>query len=169
MSESFATRRMRWGWNLFPAYRGTGARVTYVASDFREVRVKLPLSWRTRNYVGTIFGGSLYSAVDPIYMLMLIKILGPGYVVWDKAATIHFKKPGRETLYARLVLEEEEIQTIKRELEKAPSTDRVYRVDLMDAKGTVHATVEKTIYVRRKGAPSPPAPLPKGEGKSYSK
>ena len=155
MSESFATRRMRWGWNLFPAYRGTGARVTYVASDFREVRVKLPLSWRTRNYVGTIFGGSLYSAVDPIYMLMLIKILGPGYVVWDKAATIHFKKPGRGTLYARLVLEEEEIQTIKRGLEKAPSIDRIYRVDLTDADGVVHASVEKTIYVRRKGNASP--------------
>jgi acyl-coenzyme A thioesterase PaaI-like protein len=150
---------MRWGWNLFPAYRGTGARVTYVAADFREVRVKLPLSWRTRNYVGTIFGGSLYGAVDPIYMLMLIKILGPGYTVWDKAARILFKKPGRGTLYARLVLEEEEIQTIKRELEKAPSVDRVYRVDLMDAKGTVHASVEKTIYVRRRGNPSPLRPL----------
>lgn len=155
MPESFATRRMRWGWNLFPAYRGTGARVTYVASDFREVRVKLPLSWRTRNYVGTIFGGSLYGAVDPIFMLMLIKILGPGYTVWDKAASIHFKKPGRGTLYARLVLEEEEIQTIKRELETAASVDRIYRVDLTDVKGTVHATVEKTIYIRRKEAPPP--------------
>jgi hypothetical protein len=56
---------MRWGFNLFPAFRGTGARVTYIAEDFREMRVKLPLNWRTRNYVGTIFSGSLYGAVDP--------------------------------------------------------------------------------------------------------
>jgi Domain of unknown function (DUF4442) len=69
---------MRWGFNFFPAFRGTGARITYIAGDYREARVELPLSWRTRNYVGTIFGGSLYGSVDPMYMILLIKILGPG-------------------------------------------------------------------------------------------
>ncbi len=140
---------MRWGFNLFPAFRGTGGRVTYISSDFREARVKLPLNWRTRNYVGTIFGGSLYGAVDPLYMILLIKILGPQYTVWDKAAAIRFVKPGRSTLYARFVIEEEEIATIKSLLQTAPSVDRVYRVDLTDKAGVVHATVEKTIYIRK--------------------
>ena len=152
MAESFASRRMRWLFNLFPAYRGTGGRVTYISGDFREARVRLPITWRTRNYVGTIFGGSLYGAVDPIYMILLIKILGPDYVVWDKAATIRFVKPGRSTLYARFLIEEEEIRTIVRLTEAAPSIDRVYRVDLKDADGVVHASVEKTIYIRRNDA-----------------
>ncbi|PYQ65541.1 MAG: DUF4442 domain-containing protein [Acidobacteria bacterium] len=151
MPESWASRRMRWGFNFFPAFRGTGARVTYISGDFREVRVKLPLSWRTRNYVGTIFGGSFYGAVDPHYMIMLIKILGPGYVVWDKAATIRFKKPGRGTLYARFEISEEEIVTIRRLLETESSIDRVYNVDLTDVAGAVHASVEKTVYIRREG------------------
>jgi hypothetical protein len=150
MGESFASRRLRWSFNLYPAYRGTGGRITYIAGDFREVRVKLPLSWRTRNYVGTIFGGSLYGAVDPLYMIMLIKILGPGYTVWDKASAIRFKKPGRTTLYARFVLSEEEIATIRRLTAETPSIDRVYTVDLVDADGVVHATVEKTIYIKKK-------------------
>jgi len=149
MPESFESRRMRWGFNLFPAFRGTGARVTYIASDFREARVRLPLNWRTRNYVGTIFGGSLYGAVDPMYMILLIKILGPGYTVWDKAATIRFVKPGRDTLYARFVIEEAEIDAIKNALETIASIDRLYKVDLTDANGIVHATTEKTIYIRR--------------------
>lgn len=148
-SESFASRRFRWAFNLFPAFRGTGGRVTYIAHDFREVRVKVPLNWRTRNYVGSIFGGSLYSAVDPVYMIMLIKILGPGYTVWDKAATIRFQKPGRSTLYARFHLSEEEISTIRRLAEASP-IDRVYTVDLVDGDGVVHATVEKTIYIKKK-------------------
>jgi acyl-coenzyme A thioesterase PaaI-like protein len=147
--ESFASRKLRWGFNLVPAFRGTGARVTYIAGDFREARVRLPLNWRTRNYVGTIFGGSLYGAVDPMYMILLIKILGPGYTVWDKAATIRFVKPGRSTLYARFAIEEEEIATIQRVLETEPSIERVYRVDLTDAAGAVHATTEKTIYIRK--------------------
>ncbi len=82
-------------------------------------------------------------------MIMLIKILGKGYVVWDKAATIRFKKPGRGTLYARFIIDEEEIATIRRLLETENSIDRVYNVDLTDSAGIVHASVEKTVYIRR--------------------
>jgi hypothetical protein len=46
MPESLSTKLARWGFNFFPAYRGTGARITYIASDWREVRIKVPLSWR---------------------------------------------------------------------------------------------------------------------------
>jgi len=150
MAESFRSRRFRWLCNFFPAYRGTGGRVTYVASDFSEVRVRLPLSWRTRNYVGTIFGGSLYGAVDPFHMLMLMFRLGPGYTVWDKSAGVRFQKPGRKTLYARMLVGDEEVAAIREALETAPSIDRVYTVELADREGTVCATVEKTVYVRRK-------------------
>ena len=97
MPESFRSKTFRWGFNLFPAYRGTGGRVTYIADDWHEIRVKLPLNWRTRNYVGTIYGGSIYGAIDPIYMLMLIRIVGDGYIVWDKAANVRFRKPGKGT------------------------------------------------------------------------
>ena len=113
--------------------------------------MRLPLSWRTRNYVGTIFGGSLYGAADPMYMIMLIRNLGPAYTVWDKAACIRFRKPGRTTLFGRFVLEEDELSEIRRLLETAPSIDRVYVVELADAEGTIHATIEKTIYIRRNG------------------
>ncbi len=150
MSESLKTRLFRWGFNFFPAYRGTGARITYIAGDWREVRIKLPLNWRTRNYVGTTYGGSLYGAVDPFYMMMLIKNLGPDYVVWDKAASIRFRKPGRATLYACSVLDEEELNAIKNALGNAGSVERTYHVDLTDAEGVVHASVEKLIYVARK-------------------
>lgn len=150
MPESFKSKLIRWGFNLFPAYCSTGARITYVADDFREVRVRLPLSWQTRNIVGTIFGGSMYAAVDPVYMLMLIRNLGPDYVVWDRSACIDFKKPGRDTLFASFRIDGDEIETIKRELLQARHVDRVYHVDLADEKGTVHASVDKVVYVRKK-------------------
>ncbi|MBZ5534828.1 MAG: DUF4442 domain-containing protein [Acidobacteriia bacterium] len=150
MPESVKSKLWRWTFNLHPTYRSTGAWVTYLAPDFRELRVKLPLSWRTRNYVGTIFGGSIYSAVDPFYMIMLIKNLGPGYVVWDKAASVRFKRPGRGTLYAKFLLSDEELSTIRSESQRLESLDRVYEIQLSDAEGMVCAVVEKTIYIRRK-------------------
>jgi acyl-coenzyme A thioesterase PaaI-like protein len=148
--ESRATRWLRWRFNLFPAYRGTGGRIAYIAADYREVRVRLPLSWRTRNYVGTIFGGSLYGAVDPIFMIMLIQLLGRDYIVWDKSATIRFRKPGRTTLYATFTIDEAELEAIRLATANGEPVDRVYHVDLADEQGVVHASVEKVIYVRRK-------------------
>jgi acyl-coenzyme A thioesterase PaaI-like protein len=150
MPESLRTRAQRFGFNLFPAYRGTGGRVTYIAHDWREVRVEIPLSRRTRNYVGTIFGGSMYGAIDPIYMLMLIRCLGAGYVVWDKTATIRFLRPGRSTLRANFKLPVEETDAIRGALESAKSVDRVYTVGLVDGQGTVCAEVDKTLYVRKR-------------------
>jgi len=150
LPESRTTRWLRWKFKFFPAWRGTGATVTYIAGDFREVRVTLPLSWRTRNYVGTIFGGSLYAAVDPMYMIMLIRILWRDYVVWDKAASIRFRKPGRSTLYATCILDDAELEAIRAATAGGQPVDRVYTIDLKDADGVVHATVEKVIYIRRK-------------------
>jgi acyl-coenzyme A thioesterase PaaI-like protein len=144
-------RLLRWKFNLFPAYRGTGARVAYIADDYREVRVKLPLSWRTRNAVGTIFGGSLYGAVDPVYMIMLMQLLGRDYVVWDKAATIRFRKPGRTTLTATFRIDDAELEAIRAATAGGQAIDRTYKVELVDAEGTAHAEVEKVIYIRRVG------------------
>jgi len=153
MAESVRSRLARWRFNLFPAFRRTGGRITYIADDWREVRVELPLNRATRNYVGTIFGGSLYGAADGHIMVMLIKLLGPNYVVWDKAATIRFKKPGRTTLYTRFTLDEQEITAIRELLDHEPKVDRVYQVDWMDHEGTVHASLEKIIHIRRKSEP----------------
>lgn len=150
MPESFASKIDRIKFNFFPAYRGSGARVVYISDDYREIRVKIPLSWRTRNYVGTIYGGSLYAGIDPIYMLMLIKILGREYVVWDKAAKIRFKRPGKETLFAEFLLTQNEIDEIKALLETEKSIDRVYNVEIADKSGKVHALIEKTLYIARK-------------------
>jgi acyl-coenzyme A thioesterase PaaI-like protein len=152
MPESLATKIDRWKFNLFPAYRGSGARVLFISADYREIRVKIPLNWRTRNYVGTIYGGSMYAGIDPIYMLMLIKNLGANYIVWDKAATIRFKRPGKETMFADFCLTQGELDEIKAILETKKSVDRIYNVELKDKNGKIHCIIEKTLYIAGKQA-----------------
>jgi hypothetical protein len=142
MPESFATRIDRLKFNLFPAYRGSGARVLYISADYREMRVKIPLSWRTRNYVGTIYGGSMYAGIDPIYMLMLIRNLGRDFIVWDKAAKIRFKRPGKEALFAEFLLTPEELSEIRSLLETQKSVDRIYTVEINVKNGKVHFFIE---------------------------
>ena len=150
-AESLRTRLWRRGFNLLPAYRGTGARVDHIGADWRYVRIRVPFNWRTRNAVGTIFGGSLYGAIDPVYMTMLRRALGDGFTVWDKSAALEFLEPGRDTLYAEFSLGDDEVETLREELGPGESTDRRYLVSLVDDDGTVHAACEKTLYVRRDG------------------
>src|SRR5262245_48582611 len=150
MRESLRTRAQRWLFNRFPAYRGTGARVTFIAADYSEIRVALPLSRRTRNYVGTIFGGSMYGAIDPMYMIMLIKRLGPEYVVWDKAASIRFRRPGRSTLSAVFRLSQADVDAVRAAADEHGKAERTFLVDLVDAGGEVHASFEKLLSIRKK-------------------
>ena len=158
MISSLLKRAERIVLNLIPAYRGTGAWVTHASNDYRRVKLRVPLNLQTRNYVGTIFGGSMYGAVDPICMLMLIKNLGDEYIVWDKAASIRFKKPGRSTLYADFELTQEELDLVRREAQAGP-VERTYTVHLVDKEGTVCAEIDKLLYIRRKDWKRPAKPV----------
>lgn len=150
MPESWDTRVKRWGFNWFPAYRSTGARIEYIAADWQEVRIRLPLNWHTRNYVGTIFGGSMYASVDPIYMVMLIKLLGPGYEVWDKAATMRFRQPGRSKLHATFTISTGELEEIRTAVSKSGRMERRFTIDLLDDDNQTCFSCEKTLSIRKR-------------------
>jgi len=147
MTESFESRLWRWGGNLFPAYRRSGARITYVAPDFHEVHIKIPSNWKTRNHMGITWGGGLYSALDPIYGVMLYKILGGKYRVIDRTASIHFKRPGKTTLFAQFRLSQQELKGIKTDLRSKAKLTRNYEIDLVDKQGVVHASCEKELCI----------------------
>jgi len=144
------SRKLRRFIRLYPPYLGAGVRVTHIAADFRRIEVEMPLRFYNRNYVGTHFGGSLYSMVDPFYMLMLINILGPGYIVWDKAASIRFKKPGKGVMKATFELTEEKIAEIRAAAETQPKVEPQFQVLIKDEEGNVVAEVDKLLYVKKK-------------------
>jgi acyl-coenzyme A thioesterase PaaI-like protein len=150
--ESLRTWFRRLRFNLFPAFRATGARVTWIAEDLRAVRIRLPLNHRTRNIYGTVFGGAMYAATDPLYAILIKVGLGPGYIIWDKVGAIRYKKPGRSTLFAECRVTDEELCTLKTRLETQPSVDVEREIELVDDSGVVHAVVRKTIFVARKEA-----------------
>jgi len=141
---------LRIGLNWFPAYRATGARLVEVSRDLRRIVVRLPLKRRTRNGAGTLFGGSLYAATDPIYALLLAANLGPAYIVWDKAAAIRYRKPGREALHAEFAITSEEVAAVRQAVARDGACDRTFTCRFVDRAGTVHAEIEKTVYVASK-------------------
>jgi acyl-coenzyme A thioesterase PaaI-like protein len=135
--------------NLFAPYLGAGITVESVSPDYSEITVKLKMHFYNRNYVGTHFGGSLYSMTDPWYMFMLMKRLGTGYIVWDKSASIEFIKPGTGTVRATFRLPEEVVEQIRSKLETGKKTDWSFEEVIVDEKGTIVARVRKVLYIRR--------------------
>jgi acyl-coenzyme A thioesterase PaaI-like protein len=133
--------------NWYPMYFGTGGKILFWSGDSHEVHVRLRLNIWTYNYVGTIFGGSLFSASDPFCMVMLLKILGNRYVVWDKSASIRFRKPGRTTLYARYLLAPGDVEEIKAGVQSSGELTRSFVIQWVDAAGVVHAEIERLCYI----------------------
>ncbi|PCI10531.1 MAG: DUF4442 domain-containing protein [Flavobacteriaceae bacterium] len=141
----------KYAFNLSPMYRRSTAKVINISKDLLEVRIKLPISYKNKNYVNSIFGGSMFSAVDPIPMVQLINLIGEDFVVWDKAAKISFKRPAKETLYADFKYSMNELEDIKNKITQENELEFIKTILLTNKDKTiVYCEVQKTIYVANK-------------------
>ena len=154
-SQSHALRR---GINLWPPFLGMGIRIKRIAPDMKSIDVEMKLSWWNANYVGTQFGGSLFAMTDPFYMLMLMANLGRDYIVWDKAASIRYRKPGKGTVRAEFRLTDSQLDDIREKLKTLPKYEPAFTVEVKDEQGTVIAQVEKLLHVRKREPPDLEAP-----------
>lgn len=136
--------------SLYGPYFGAGIKVEHISMDFRYARVSMRLRWYNRNYVGTHFGGSLYSMTDPFFMLLIMNNLGTDYIVWDKQADIDFIKPGKGKVTAEFHLTESMLDDIQQHTAKGDKYLPTYPVLVKDEQGEVVAQVNKVIYIRKK-------------------
>jgi acyl-coenzyme A thioesterase PaaI-like protein len=136
--------------NLYPPYLGAGVRIQYISEDWQELHVSMKLHWFNRNAVGTHFGGSLYSMVDPHVMLLLMQLLGDGYWVWDKSAEIAFIKAGKGKVSSKIRISKRDIERIKQETQEGDKFLPEFFVEIKDEDNQLVAKVRKTLYVRKK-------------------
>lgn len=144
LSENYG---MEEAFRMFAPYKG--ASVSPSVIDKNTVEVSMPLVVSNTNYVGTHFGGSLYSMCDPFYMFLLIRNLGNDYMVWDKSASIEFVKPGKGTVKVLFHISDAELEEIKNITAKEKKTTRFYETEIKDESGTVVAKVKKELYIRK--------------------
>jgi hypothetical protein len=141
----------KYGFNFSPMYKRSTAKIIQVSEDLLNVRIKLPISYKNKNYANSIFGGSMFSAVDPIPMVQLINLIGTSYVVWDKSVEVFFKKPAKENLYADFNYSEKELTEIKEQVSKKNEIEIIKITKLTNKDGTqVYSVVKKTIYIADK-------------------
>lgn len=136
--------------HYYPPYWGTGVRIDAPHGDMTEFKVTMPLTAMNKNYVGVHFGGSLYAMCDPFFMLIAMEKLGENYLVWDKSASIDFKRPGRGTVYAHFFIDDKSLEEVKETVELEGKCEPVFKVDVKNDQEEIIATVSKTLWVKRK-------------------
>lgn len=137
--------------NFYPPYLGAGVRVAGVEGQgdaVDAVTVELKLTPFNQNYLGTAFGGSLYAMADPWFVLLLSWRLGEPYVVWDKAASIDFIRPGRGVVRGRFAISAEQAEAVREEIAREGKAEPVFEVELTDAEGQTVARVQKRLSAR---------------------
>ena len=134
--------------NIYSPYLGAGIKVDQVDFKAGLIRATMPLTPLNKNFVGTQFGGSLYSMTDPFVMLLLMQKLGDDYVVWDKSASIDFIKAGSGTVSAEFHISDEEVATIKSLAQDGSAVFRDYTINICNKQGDVIAKVQKKLYIR---------------------
>jgi len=152
LRKTFLRRNLRLLMNIWPPFLGAGIRVKRLQPDWKEIDVEMKLRRWNSNYVGTHFGGSLYSMADPFFMLMLIENLGRDYIVWDKSASIRFRTPGKGTVFASFRVADDDIAGIREALNSQDKIDRMFQAEIKDESGTVVAEVQKIVHIRKKNA-----------------
>lgn len=136
--------------NLWPPFLFSGVHVRRLDADYRHARVELRMRPWNRNYVGTHFGGSLFSMTDPFWMLLVMQSLGRDYIVWDKAGEIEFVKPGRGTVRASFDLDETTLDALRQATAQGDKHLHWFDTEVIDDAGDVVARVRKQLYIRRK-------------------
>jgi hypothetical protein len=83
---------------------------------------------------------------------MLMANLGRDYIVWDKASSIRYRKPGKGTVRAEFRLSDAQLDDIRERLKTLPKYEPKFFVEVKDDQGIVIAEIEKLLHVRRKDA-----------------
>jgi len=150
MALNVSPRIFRIGVSLWPPYLGAGIRCTHMSKDWREARVTLKFSWYNRNFVGTHFGGSLYSMTDAFYAVMLFNVLEQQYWVWDQKGSIEYLKPGKSRVSTEFKIDDAFLERVKAATANGDKYLEDLSTDIIDEAGEVIARVTRTIYVRKK-------------------
>ncbi|HJP00592.1 MAG TPA: YiiD C-terminal domain-containing protein [Planctomycetota bacterium] len=150
-SWKLSPRAFRWMLNVFPPLLLQRIRIVSVGSDFRTCRVRIALSFLTRNLNGATFGGTIFSAADPIVATLFWQLFarrGVAVETWLQGGSVRYEKPATTALTMDVSLSEEEIESAAAELEQRGRFRRTYEIEAHDTHGDVCARITTEVYVR---------------------
>lgn len=144
---------MTWALRIYPPLFFQRIWVRRILPGYRGIDVKVHYSILNRNSNGSIFGGTIFSATDPLYALLLDHIMrsrGMDVIVWLKSAKIRYIIPARSALFISIRIKEETIQEAMDSLHSSGKYVETFTIELVDRSGEVCAVAENEVYIKKK-------------------
>lgn len=144
---------LKWGMRLYPPLLLQRIWVQKIGKDFKSADAKINRSLFTLNFGKAIFGGTIYSATDPFYAMLLGQILrNKNYdiTIWLKSASIQFLKPGRNDLYYTITLTDEMVREAEVQLNQNGLYVKTFTIEIYSKQRALYAVAKNEIYIRKK-------------------
>ncbi len=144
-------RASTWVMRLYPPLFFQRIWVKKFHKGFTGVDVVIHYSFFNRNSNGSIFGGTIFAATDPLYAFLFGQLFArKGYktIVWLKSARIQYIKPAKSNLYIHIKLSEAEIEELAQELNEVGKIVKNFSIELRDKRGEICAIANNEVYLR---------------------
>ncbi len=132
---------------LYPPFLFNGAKIRFY-NNYRKIVLKIPLRWYNKNNNGVMFGGAMCLLSDPFPALIFEKII-EGSSAWTRKQTIKYIRPAKTSVEAVIELSENEINTLREQLNEKGIAIQDFKYFFCDKKGQQVAQVTNSTYLRR--------------------
>ncbi|HET7571022.1 MAG TPA: DUF4442 domain-containing protein [Gammaproteobacteria bacterium] len=139
---------------LYPPYFLMRAKIVDVRDGWRVIRIRLPLTFFSRNLGGAMFGGWQAALADPVAALSCARVF-PGYSVWTRAMSIDFNSPGDTDLELRFEMTPDQEAAIRAQLDEKGRATPHFDYGYFRTDGTCCTTIYNTVALRPKGYVKP--------------
>lgn len=150
---------LKWVLRSYPPFFFQRIWIKNILEGFRGVDVKISKSFLNINTNRTVFGGTIFSALDPLYPILMDQIFkSKGInktVAWLKSAKIEYRKPGTTNLSFAIRLQEDEIDEALATIRTTGRVIKVFKTEVYDTAKTLIAVSYNEIYIRDLAFPVP--------------
>jgi hypothetical protein len=152
-SPDLQPKELRRMLNLWFPFLVNRIQIISITEDFYEMQVRLKYSFWNRNPDKSVWGGSIASALDPFFPIMMKQILlkhGIVTVFYSKAVSVEFIKMVKSNITFRFSISKEEIVATEKELKENGKYAGWHSVDGIDCKGKICVNGRVQVYLRKR-------------------
>ena len=143
---------LKWGMRLYPPLFFQRIWVKKIHPDFMGADITIYKSLLNINANKSIFGGTIFSAIDPFYPVLLDQYFQHNgikrTVAWLKTAQIDYIKPARHQLRIQVRLDQSILTEALTHIQYEGKITRTFNTRIFDSQDTLCAVAHNEIYIR---------------------
>ena len=153
VNRKYSSKLLRKVMNFFPPLLVNRIKIVENDSDFMNLKVEVKYSWLNKNLQKAIFGGTIFSAIDPYYAVMYWQIFstkGIPMEVWIKKVEISYRKAATSNLEIKFSLTEYDIENAIASLMSEGKYEIWHDVKAIDENQEICTEARILVHIRNK-------------------